>query len=67
LLDKPSRRIEKVKADYTGFTIPDQFVIGYGLDYAEKYRNLPFVGVLKPEMYSSPETKPHATSAKAAK
>ena len=51
LLDKPSRRIEKVKADYTGFTIPDKFVIGYGLDFAEKYRNLPFVGVLKPEMY----------------
>ena len=51
LLDKPSRRVEPVKADYTGFTIPDQFVVGYGLDYAEKYRNLPFVGVLKPEMY----------------
>ena len=57
LLDKPSRRIEKVKADYTGFTIPDQFVIGYGLDYAEKYRNLPFVGVLKPEMYAEKKTK----------
>jgi hypoxanthine phosphoribosyltransferase len=51
LLDKPSRRVEKVKADYIGFQIPDVFVIGYGLDYAEKYRNLPFVGVLKPEMY----------------
>ena len=51
LLDKPSRRVEKVKADYIGFQIPDAFVIGYGLDYAEKYRNLPFVGVLKPEMY----------------
>jgi hypoxanthine phosphoribosyltransferase len=51
LLDKPSRRVEKVKADYIGFTIPDQFVVGYGLDFAEKYRNLPFVGVLKPEMY----------------
>lgn len=51
LLDKPSRRIEKVRADYTGFTIPDKFVVGYGLDFAEKYRNLPFVGVLKPEMY----------------
>ena len=51
LLDKPSRRTEKVKADYIGFKIPDSFVIGYGLDYAEKYRNLPFVGVLKPEMY----------------
>lgn len=51
LLDKPTRRVELVKADYVGFEIPDQFVIGYGLDYAEKYRNLPFVGVLKPEMY----------------
>ena len=51
LLDKPSRRVEKVHADYIGFSIPDLFVIGYGLDYAERYRNLPFVGVLKPEMY----------------
>src|SRR5688572_20501733 len=51
LLDKPSRRIIKVRADYVGFRIPDQFVIGYGLDYAEKYRNLPFVGVLRPKMY----------------
>jgi len=51
LLDKPSRRIEKVKAHYTGFEIPDCFVVGYGLDFAERYRNLPFVGVLKPEMY----------------
>ena len=51
LLDKPSRRVEKVKADFVGFEIPDMFVVGYGLDFAEKYRNLPFVGVLKPEMY----------------
>jgi hypoxanthine phosphoribosyltransferase len=51
LLDKPSRRVERVHADYVGFTIPDLFVIGYGLDYAERYRNLPFVGVLRPEMY----------------
>jgi len=51
LLDKPSRRVEKIRADYVGFSIPDLFVIGYGLDYAERYRNLPFVGVLKPEMY----------------
>jgi hypoxanthine phosphoribosyltransferase len=51
LLDKPySRRVE-VKADYHGFDIPDKFVVGYGLDYAEKYRNLPFVGVLKPCVY----------------
>jgi hypoxanthine phosphoribosyltransferase len=51
LLDKPARRIETVQADYVGFTIPDLFVVGYGLDYAERYRNLPFVGVLHPEMY----------------
>ena len=51
LLDKPARRVEKVRADYVGFEIPDLFVVGYGLDYAERYRNLPFVGVLKPEMY----------------
>ncbi len=51
LLDKPERRVEKVKADYVGFTIPNLFVVGYGLDYAEKYRNLPFVGVLHPKMY----------------
>ncbi len=51
LLDKPSRRVEKVKADHVGFEIPDAFVVGYGLDFAERYRNLPFVGVLKPEMY----------------
>jgi hypoxanthine phosphoribosyltransferase len=53
LLDKPERRVEKVEADYVGFEIPNQFVVGYGLDYAERYRNLPFVGVLKPEMYQS--------------
>ena len=53
LLDKPSRRVEKVAADYVAFEIPDVFVVGYGLDYAEKYRNLPFVGVLKPEMYGA--------------
>lgn len=53
LLDKPERRKSwiTVKADYTGFTIPDKFVVGYGLDFNEHYRNLPFVGVLKPEMY----------------
>lgn len=51
LLDKPSRRVEKVKADYVGFTIPDFFVVGYGLDFAERYRNLPFVGVLHPHIY----------------
>jgi hypoxanthine phosphoribosyltransferase len=51
LLDKPARRIEKIKADYIGFEIPDAFVIGYGLDFAERYRNLPFVGILKPHVY----------------
>lgn len=52
LLDKPERRVADVNADYVGFTIPDEFVIGYGLDYDEKYRNLPYIGVLKPEVYS---------------
>src|SRR6266566_6525228 len=47
LLDKPSRRIEKIKADYNGFEIPDFFVVGYGLDFAERYRNLPFVAILR--------------------
>ncbi len=51
LLDKPSRRVAKVRPDYTGFEIPDLFVIGYGLDFAERYRNLPFVGVLHPHIY----------------
>ncbi len=51
LLSKPSRRKVDVPVDYNGFTIPDDFVVGYGLDYAEKYRNLPYVGVLKPEAY----------------
>ena len=57
LLNKAARRVEKIEADYVGFEIPDFFVVGYGLDYAEKYRNLPFVGVLKPEMYKNPEMK----------
>lgn len=52
LLDKPARRRAPIKADMSGFEIPDEFVVGYGLDYAEKYRNLPFIGVLKPEVYS---------------
>lgn len=51
-LDKPDRRIADIKADYTGVAVPDEFVVGYGLDHDEKYRNLPFVGVLKPEIYS---------------
>ena len=47
LLDKPSRRVVDVKVDYTGFEIPDEFVVGYGLDYDQKYRNLPYVGIVK--------------------
>ena len=49
LLDKPERRVRDVKVDYTCFEIPDEFVVGYGLDYAQKYRNLPFIGVVEPE------------------
>ena len=52
ILDKPSRRVVDVHIDYLGFEIPDEFVVGYGLDYAEKYRNLPYIGVLKPSVYS---------------
>ena len=52
LLDKPERRQVEIEADYFGFVIPNVFVVGYGLDYAEKYRNLPEIGVLKPEVYS---------------
>ena len=51
LMDKPERRTKPIKSDYVGFTIPDAFIVGYGLDYAEKYRNLPYVGVLKPSVY----------------
>lgn len=51
LLDKPSGRKKDIEADWIGFTIPDAFVVGYGLDYIENYRNLPFIGVLKPEIY----------------
>lgn len=52
LLDKPERRRVDVQADYVGFSIPNEFVVGYGLDYDQYYRNLPFVGVLKPQVYS---------------
>jgi hypoxanthine phosphoribosyltransferase len=51
LLDKPSRRVVELGADYVGFKVPDVFVVGYGLDYAERYRNLPFLGVLHPHLY----------------
>ncbi|MDT2048726.1 hypoxanthine phosphoribosyltransferase [Priestia aryabhattai] len=53
LLDKPTGRKADIKADYVGFEVPDAFVVGYGLDYQEKYRNLPYIGVLKPEVYSN--------------
>lgn len=52
LLDKPARRKKNVQVDYKGYILPDEFVVGYGLDYAEKYRNLPYIGILKPEIYS---------------
>ncbi len=51
LFDKPSRRKAPVKADYFGYEVPDAFIVGYGLDYAEKYRNLPYIGILKSEIY----------------
>ena len=51
LLDKPARRLAEIPIDYVGFTIPDRFVVGYGLDYDERYRNLPYIGVLKPSVY----------------
>lgn len=51
LLDKPHRRVVDLNPDYCGFTVPDAFLVGYGLDYAERYRNLPYIGVLKEEVY----------------
>ena len=57
LLNKAARRVEKIKADYVGFEIPDYFVIGYGLDFAERYRQLPFVRVLHPHIYQEPPPK----------
>ncbi|MDY3052573.1 MAG: hypoxanthine phosphoribosyltransferase [Ndongobacter sp.] len=61
LFNKPSRRVVDVKGDYIGFDIPDAFVVGYGLDFAQKLRNLPFVGILKPELYME-EGAPSAVS-----
>lgn len=55
LLDKPAGRKADIQADYVGFVVPNEFVVGYGLDYAEKYRNLPYIGILKPEVYKSGE------------
>ncbi len=51
LLDKPTRRVADLRPDFVGFTIPDKFVVGYGLDFAERYRNLPCIAVLKPQIY----------------
>ncbi|NOU87546.1 hypoxanthine phosphoribosyltransferase [Paenibacillus sp. LMG 31460] len=53
LFNKPARRTVELEPEYAGYVLPDEFVVGYGLDYAEKYRNLPFIGILKPEIYSS--------------
>lgn len=55
LFDKPERRKVQVFADYSGLNVPDEFIVGYGLDYAEKYRNLPYVGILKREVYETKE------------
>ncbi len=52
LLDKPSRRTKAITADFSGFEVPDEFVVGYGLDYRQEYRNIPYIGVLKPEVYA---------------
>ncbi|AQP53965.1 hypoxanthine phosphoribosyltransferase [Vagococcus penaei] len=53
MLDKPEGRVVEMEADYVGFDVPNEFVVGYGLDYAESYRNLPYIGVLKPEIYEN--------------
>ena len=57
LFDKPENRLVDVKPDYVGFKVPDEFVVGYGMDYQGEYRNLPYVGVLKPQIYSHPAKK----------
>src|SRR5579863_3442047 len=58
LLDKGRERVKVVKLDYTGFQIPDRFVVGYGLDYAQRYRNLPYIGILKPTVYEEQTARP---------
>jgi hypoxanthine phosphoribosyltransferase len=67
LLDKRARRVAPVQADYVGFEIPDFFVVGYGLDFAERYRNLPFVGVLHPQIYKQVSESAKITGAKKSK
>src|SRR6266481_1637844 len=67
LLNKAARRVEDVQADYVGFEIPDVFVVGYGLDFAERYRNLPFVGLLHPHVYKQVSQKINATMVKKSK
>ena len=64
LLNKAARRVEAVEADYVGFEIPDFFVVGYGLDFAERYRNLPFVGVLHPHVYKQGMPADHSRQAR---
>jgi len=59
MLSKPSRHKVKVHIDYLGLTVPDEFVVGYGLDYAQRYRNLPCIGILKPEIYAGQDTPPN--------
>jgi hypoxanthine phosphoribosyltransferase len=59
LLDKERERVKKIETDYVGFRIPDKFVVGYGLDYAQRYRNLPYIGILKPTVYEG-LTRPEA-------
>ncbi len=60
LLDKGRERVKPVTMDYTGFQIPDRFVVGYGLDYAQRYRNLPYIGILKPSVYEEETENPQA-------
>lgn len=60
LLDKGRERVKAVELDYIGFQIPDRFVVGYGLDYAQRYRNLPYIGILKPSVYQEEQEKPQS-------
>lgn len=64
LLDKSARRVVDIRPDYTGYSIPDEFVVGYGLDYNQRYRNLPYVGVLDPKVYAEEDPAPAPSQAK---